>query len=109
MDQKKAAKQLKLLQDRAKNKKSSNNAITTANPGPGETFVLDWTDKLFSKEEIFSEYLQFLRGLPNFLDSEREKIVRLVEKKLKISEIKNSMEHFNVNRLLSIKEGGEYH
>ena len=106
MDQKKAAKQLKLLQDRAKNKKSSNNAFTTANPGPDETFVLDWTDKLFSKEEIFSEYLQFLRGLPNFLDSEREKIVRLVEKKLKISEIQNSMEHFNVNRLLSIKEGG---
>ena len=106
MDQKKAAKQLKLLQDRAKNKKSSDKAITKANPGPGETFVLDWTDKLFSKEEIFSEYLQFLWGLPNFLDSEREKIVRLVEKKLKISEIHNSMEHFNVNRLLSIKEGG---
>ena len=107
MDQNKAAKQLKLLQDRAKNKKSSNNAFPTANPGPAKTFVLDWTDKLFSKEEIFSEYLQFLRGLPSFLHAEREKIVRLVEKKLKISEIQNSMEHFNVNSLLSIKEGGD--
>ena len=106
MDQNKAAKQLKLLQARAKNKKSSNAALTTKNPGPGETFVLDWTDKLFSKEEIFSEYFHFLRGLPNFLDAEKEKTLRLVEKKLKISEIQNSMEHFNFNNLLSIKEGG---
>ena len=106
MDQNKAAKQLKLLQARAKNKKSSNAALTTKNPGPGETFVLDWMDKLFSKEEIFSEYLHCLRGLPNFLDAEKEKTLRLVEKKLKISEIQNSMEHFNFNNLLSIKEGG---
>ena len=68
--------------------------------------MLDWTDKLFSKEEIFSEYLHFLRGLPNFLDVEKEKTLRLVKKKLKISEIQNSIEHFNFNNLLSIKEGG---
>ena len=106
MDLNKAAKQLKLLQARAKNKKSSNAALTTKNPGPGETIVLDWTDKLFSKEEIFSEYLHFLRGLPNFLDAEKDMTLRLVEKKLKISEIQKSMEDFDFNNLISINEGG---
>ena len=95
MDQNKAAKQLKLLQARAKRKKSSNAALTTKNPGPGETFVLDWTDKLFSKEEIFSEYLHFLRGLPNFLDAEKEKTLRPVEKKLKISEWGNIIDQLS--------------
>ena len=108
MDLDKAAKQLKLLQNRAQNKKTNNAVLPKGNPVhvPDATFELDWTDKRFSKEEIFSDYLNFLRYLPNFLEAERSKILRLVKSKLKISEIERSIDNFNFNHLLSIKEGG---
>ena len=67
---------------------------------------LDWTNTLYSREEIYSEYLYFLRNLPNLLHKEREKIIDNVKKKLKISEIETDLPNLNKDNLIGIREGG---
>ena len=34
---------------------------------------LEWTDKSYSRKEIFSEYLNFLKHLPKLITSEKKK------------------------------------
>ena len=40
-----------------------------------------------TREEILLEYLTFLRNLPDLISSEKNKLVKTVEKALKIDEI----------------------
>ena len=40
-----------------------------------------------SKEEIFVEYVNFLRTFPDILDSEKTKLVNIVKRELKIENI----------------------
>ena len=90
MDSSRAEQQLNQLQKLAKRRKE--NVVSnerTQIPKNGRrnnlSLKLDWTDTLYSREEIYSEYLYFLRNLPNLLHKEREKIIENVKKKLKIS------------------------
>ena len=99
--------QLKKLQALANSKAITpdNQTITKMTEVAKNTFKLDWTDISVSKEEVFSEYLIFLRGLANIVSSEKDKLVNLVRTKLRISEIEKSMDSFHYEKLLHLKEG----
>ena len=99
--------QLKKLQALANSKAITpdNQTITKMTEVAKNTFKLDWTDISVSKEEVFSEYLNFLRGLANIVSSEKDKLVNLVRTKLRISEIEKSMDSFHYEKLLHLKEG----
>lgn len=68
-------------------------------------FKLDWTDLKVSREEIFSEYLDFLRSMNNIISSEKEKILKVVRTKLKIPEIEENLASLKFENLLHIKDG----
>ena len=108
MDSSRATRQLKRLQNLAKNRQptTSGKSIEPEKSVPDDTFEFEWTNEKYSKEEIFSEYLYFLRNLPNFLHSEREKVIKVVKQKLKICEIENSLENFNYENLLCVEQRG---
>ena len=100
-----AAKQLKQLQSLAKNKADNPeptpaNLLSTVN-----NFKLGWTELDVTKEEVFVGYLNFLRGLPNFVQGEKDKIIKTVRDKLKIGEIEQSLSSLSFEKLLHIKEG----
>jgi hypothetical protein len=103
----KAAKQLKELQNLARNAKESEKIkVTDTSLTLVDHFKLDWTEKRFLKEEVFSEYLNFMRNFPHFLDSEKDKIVKSVRTNLKIPEIEESLNTLNFENLIGVKEGG---
>lgn len=103
----KAAKQLKELQNLARNAKESEKCkVTDTSLALVDQFKLDWTEKRFLKEEVFSEYLNFMRNFPHFLDSEKDKIVKSVRTNLKIPEIEESLNTLNFENLIGVKEGG---
>ena len=85
MDSSRAEQQLNQLQKLAKRRKAnvvSNERTQIQKNGLTNKLALklDWTDTLYSREEIYSEYLYFLRNLPNLLHKEREKIIDNVKK-----------------------------
>ena len=102
-----AAKQLKELQKLARN---ANKSEKVKVPDTSSTLVdklnFDWTDKRFVKEEVFSDYLNFMRNFPKFLDSEKDKIVKSVRTNLKIPEIEESLNTLNFENLIGVKNGG---
>ena len=101
----KAVKQLKQLQNLAKNRTTNSAPLPMPDPVPDAHFELDWTKQILSKEEIYSDYLNFLRYLPNFLKIEKEKTIRIVKNKLKITEIEKSLDSLNFENLMNIREG----
>ena len=54
-----------------------------------------------TSEEILLEYLTFLRNLPDLISSEKHKIVKTVEKALKIDEIIKDGTKFEFNSLIA--------
>ena len=54
-----------------------------------------------TREEILLEYLTFLRNLPDLISSEKHKIVKTVEKALKIDEIIKDGTKFEFNSLIA--------
>ena len=68
-------------------------------------FKFDWTDVRVSREEVFSEYLDFLRSMNNIVPSEKEKILKIVRTKLKIPEIEEHLASLKFENLLHIKDG----
>ena len=70
-----------------------------------DDFNLDWTDLKVSREEIFSEYLDFLRSMNDIVSSEKEKILKIVRTKLKIPEIEKNLASLKFENLLHIKDG----
>ena len=57
-----------------------------------------------TREEILLEYLTFLRNLPDFISSEKHKIVKTVEKAFKIDEIIKDGTKFEFNSLIAKKK-----
>ena len=102
-----AARQLKQLQSLANNKAENlKPAVTNFNKNTTDTgFKLDWTEQTVTKEEVFMEYLIFLRGLPLFIQNEQEKIIKTVRDKLKIAQIEQSLETLDFTKLLHKTEG----
>ena len=75
----KASKQLKELQNLARNVKESEKLkVKDTSSTLDNEFKFDWTEKRFVKEEVFSDYLNFMRNFPKILDSEKDKIVKSV-------------------------------
>ena len=58
---------------------------------PAQSCKLEWTDKSYSREEIFSEYLNFLKHLPKLITSEKKKILNTVRSKLRIQQIEENI------------------
>ena len=80
--------------------------MTNFNKNTTDTgFKLDWTEQTVTKEEVFMEYLIFLRGLPLFIQNEQEKIIKTVRDKLKIAQIEQSLETLDFTKLLHKTEG----
>ena len=109
MDSSRAEQQLIQLQKLAKRRKANVVSISNERTQIQKNdftnklaLKLDWTDTLYSREEIYSEYLYFLRNLPTLLHKEREKIIENVKKKLKISEIETDLPNFNKDNLIGI-------
>ena len=102
-----ATKQLKMLQKLAKNQKETENVdpILTNCVNNENKFKLDWTDLNVSKEEVFLGYINFLRSLPEFITSEREKIIKTVRTKLKIDEIELNLTSLRFDKLVNTREG----
>ena len=79
MDSSRAEQQLNQLQKLAKRRKANVVSISNERTQIQKKDItnklalkLDWTDTLYSREEIYSEYLYFLRNLPTLLHKERE-------------------------------------
>ena len=60
---------------------------------------------LCSKEEILSEYMNFLRHLPPLIEKEKVKVIETVKSYLKIDSIVHEFHKLDFNKLLNIKEG----
>ena len=58
-----------------------------------------------SKEEILSEYMNFLRHLPPLIEKEKVKVIENVKSYLKIDPIVHEFHKLDFNNLLNIKEG----
>ena len=58
---------------------------------PAQSCKLEWTDKSYSRGEIFSEYLSFLKHLPKLIMSEKTKILNTVRSKLRIQQIEENI------------------
>ena len=69
-----------------------------------KTIKFDWMEKPVSKEEIFSEYLSLLRSFPDFLETETEKIIKVVRSELRIPEIEEMFTSLNFDELIRLKE-----
>ena len=83
MDSNKADVQLKKLLKRSKVPKVKKQEEVLLDQ-PSQSFKLEWSEKSYSKEEIFSEYLSFLKQLPKLITCEKKKILNTVRSKLKI-------------------------
>ena len=72
MDSNKADVQLKKLLKRSKvpTVKKQEEVLLDQ---PAQSCKLEWTDKSYSREEIFREYLDFLKHLPKLITSEKKK------------------------------------
>ena len=57
-----------------------------------------------SKEEIFVEYVNFLRTFPDVLDSEKTKLVDIVKEELKIDQILKEIQTCDFDRLVDKHE-----
>ena len=58
---------------------------------PGQSCKLEWSDKSYSREDIFSEYLNFLKHYPKLNTSEKKKILNTVRSKLRIKQIEENI------------------
>ena len=58
-----------------------------------------------SKEEILSEYMNFLRELPPLIEKEKVKVIENVKSYLKIDSICQEFHKLDINNLFNIKEG----
>ena len=90
MDSNKADVQLKKLLKRSKVPKVKNQEEVLLDQ-PSQSFKLEWSEKSYSREEIFSEYLNFLKQLPNLITCEKKKILNTVRSKLKIQQIEKNL------------------
>ena len=59
-----------------------------------------------SDEEILSEYLNFLRNLPDLIECEKKKLIDIVRKEWKIDEIMSNIKLLNFEKkLVNVKKG----
>ena len=56
-----------------------------------------------SSEELFVEYLDFIRSLPDLIETEKERIICVVEKELKIVEVSNKIASFDFKTYVNRK------
>ena len=56
-----------------------------------------------SSEEVFVEYLDFIRSLPDLIETEKKKIICVVEKELKIMELSRKIASFDFKTLVNRK------
>ena len=100
-----AASQLKVLKRLAKSKEvTSDKHASCELVLSADTFKLDWTNITVTKEEVFVEYINFLRSLPVFIKNEREKIVRTVQTNLKMEEIEICLPNLQFEKLINTGE-----
>ena len=52
-----------------------------------------------SSEEVFVEYLDFLRSLPDLIEPEKKRMITVVEKELKIKELSRKIDEFDFKTL----------
>ena len=57
-----------------------------------------------TSEKIFLEYLNFLKNMPNLINSEKNKIVKTVEQELRTSNLMKNASHFDYKSLIAKKE-----
>ena len=103
MPSKKTEQQLKKLL--ALSNRPINQSLPEVTMPVEDTFKLDWTDLKVLREEIFSEYTNFLRYMNTIVSSEKEKIIKIVRTKLKIPEIEQNLNSLKFEKLLHIKDG----
>ena len=103
MDSHKAKRQLEELKNLA-SREDLQDSIKSPHPEPTSFIKYDWMNKQVTKEEILSEYMCFLRSFPNFLDTEREKIIESVRSELKISQIEASLSSLKLEDLIGLNE-----
>ena len=56
-----------------------------------------------SSEEVFVEYLDFLRSLPDLIETEKKRMITVVEKELKIKELSRKIDEFDFKTLMNRK------
>ena len=56
-----------------------------------------------SSEEVFVEYLDFLRSLPDLIETEKKRMISVVEKELKIKELSRKIDEFDFKTLMNRK------
>ena len=103
MDNRKAKRQLRELENLAR-QETFQDSIPTFDPEPSSKIKLEWMNKSLLKEEILYEYLCFLRTFPDFLLSEKEKLISIVRSELKISEIEESFSSLRLENLIGPRE-----
>ena len=103
MDSRKAKKQLKELEKLAR-KEDAKNVIANPDPTPTSSIRFDWINKTLVKEEVLYEYLCFLTTFPDFLETEKEKIIQMVRCELKIPEIEKSLSNLKFENLVGPRE-----
>ena len=103
MDSRKAKKQLKELEKLAR-KGDAKNVISNPDPAPTSNIRFDWINKTLVKEEVLYEYLCFLTTFPDFLETEKEKIIQIVRSELKIPEIEKSLPNLKFENLVGPQE-----
>ena len=59
-----------------------------------------------SDKEILSEYLNFLRNLPDLIETEKKKLIDIVKKEWRIDEIMSNIQMLNFEKkLVNLKKG----
>ena len=56
-----------------------------------------------SSEEVFVEFLHFLRSLPDLIETEKKRLIRVVEMELKIAELSSKIAEFHFKTLMNRK------
>ena len=56
-----------------------------------------------SSEEVFVEYLDFLGSLPDLIETEKKRMITVVEKELKIKELSRKIDEFDFKTLMNRK------
>ena len=100
MDNRKAKRQLRELENLARRETFQD----SFDPEPSSKIKLEWMNKSLLKEEILYEYLCFLRTFPDFLLSEKEKLISIVRSELKICEIEESFSSLKLENLIGPRE-----
>ena len=59
---------------------------------PAQSCKLEWTDKSYSRGEIFSEYLSFLKHLPKLIMSEKKKYWTLYDLSWEYSKLRKILD-----------------